>query len=526
MKPFRPLLAVAALFLAACATAPQPVVTPAPVAQVQPAPAPAARRFKILQVNDVYKIEGLEGGMSGGLSRLRTLRTHLESDGTPLLLLHAGDILYPSVASKYLEAKQMIDVMNLLDGDAVAHDQKLIVTFGNHELENKDDKILLQRLNESRFQWLVTNTLHCPGESCRPFPGTHTSLVVDLQGLRVGLMGLLYPLDRGYARSSEVAASARATVDSLKRAGARVIVAVTHQDMGDDVKLVESIPGIDVVIGGHDHLFMQQRVGNTWVTKADADVKSAIVYDITVPSEGPIRTAPVRVVVDSTIPKDPQVDAAVQRWMAALSEKLGGNTTIGTTRNLLEGVEPAVRGRETALGNLLADVARERMKTDVGVVNGGGIRINDNIPPGPITRYDMEGVFYYANGLVAFEATGQQLLDMLRNSVSRVDAGDGRFLQVSGLRFRYHPANGQFVVNASDVEVGGKPLDLNRRYSIATVDYLYKNGTEDGYELFSDDNRPPKINTQLEADFRTETEAYIRKVGIITTAIEGRITRQ
>ena len=520
MKPFRPLLAVAALLVTACATAPQPSAAPASQA------APATQRFKILQVNDVYKIEGLEGGASGGLARLRTLRTHLESDGTPLLLLHAGDILYPSVASKYLDAKQMIDVMNLLDGDAAAHDEKLIVTFGNHELELKDDRILLARLADSRFQWLVTNTMHCPGEACRPFPGTHTSLVVDLQGLRVGLMGLLYPLDRGYARSGDVAASARATVDSLKRAGARVIVAVTHEDMSDDVKLAQNIPGIDVIIGGHDHLFMQQRVGNTWVTKADADVKSAIVYDVTVPSEGPVRTAPVRVVVDSTIPKDPVVDAAVQRWMAALGDKLGGNTTIGTTRNLLEGVEPAVRGRETALGNLLADVAREQMQTDVGVVNGGGIRINDNIPPGPITKYDMEGVFYYANRLVAFEATGQQLLDMLRNSVSRVDAGDGRFLQVSGLRFRYHATNGQFVVNAGDVEVAGRPLDLGRKYTVATVDYLYNKGMDDGFALFSDANRPPKVNTQFEADFRTETEAYIRERKTIDTDIEGRITRQ
>ena len=35
---------------------------------------------------------------------------------------------------------------------------------------------------------------------------------------------------------------------------------------------------------------------------------------------------------------------------------------------------------------------------------------------------------------------------MLRNSVSRVDAGDGRFLQVSGLSFTYHPRDGEFVV--------------------------------------------------------------------------------
>ena len=481
-------------------------------------------RFKILQVNDVYKIEGLEGGQSGGLARLRAYRKHLESDGTPVLVLHAGDALYPSVMSKYLEARPMVDVLNRLDGDANAFDPRLVVTFGNHELDPSTPDVLLARLNDSQFHWIATNTFRCNPECNQRFPKTEDLIVEDLGGTRVGLFGLLYPTKKSYAQTTDVKAAARDAVAKLRARGARVVIGITHEDMGDDRTLVSEVPGIDLVIGGHDHLFLQDRVGTTWITKADADVKSLIVYDITVPAHGPIATTPVRVVVDSTIPKDPDVDAAVQRWMTALGEKLGGNETIGYTKFLLEGVEPAVRGRETALGNLLADVARAQMQTDVAVINGGGIRINDNIPPGPITTYDMEGIFYYSNRLVAFTATGQQLLDMLRNSVSRVDAGDGRFLQVSGLRFAYHPP--QFTVNAEDVEVNGKPLDLNATYSVATVDYLYLHGTEDGYALFADATRPPKVHEDREADFRKSVEAYVREKGTIDTAIDGRIVRK
>jgi hypothetical protein len=60
--------------------------------------------FKILQLNDVYKIEGLQNGAVGGLARIRAVRKQLEADGAPVLLLHAGDLLFPSVASKYLGA--------------------------------------------------------------------------------------------------------------------------------------------------------------------------------------------------------------------------------------------------------------------------------------------------------------------------------------------------------------------------------------------------------------------------------------
>jgi 2',3'-cyclic-nucleotide 2'-phosphodiesterase (5'-nucleotidase family) len=511
----RRLIAALTLFTAGCATH---------IAQ-------PPTRFKILQINDVYKIEGLEGGQLGGLARVRTLRKLLESDGSKVFVMHGGDALFPSVMSKYLDAKPMVDVMNLLDGDGAKFDPRLMVGLGNHELDKSDDRILLARLKESQFHWVATNTEYCKAPNdCAPFR-TLGDPVVETIGLDLGdgreaaVLGLLYPIAKPYARSTDVIAAARDAHVALTEAGADLTIAITHEDMPDDVRLAQELPGIDLVIGGHDHLFTQQQVGSTWITKADADAKSAIVYDITIDANGRMNTAPLRIVLDSTIAKDPAVDARVQQWMATLTEKLGGNETIGMTKNLLEGVEPAVRGRETALGNLLTDVARRQMGTDVAILNGGSIRINDNVPPGPIAKYDMEGIFYYTNSLVAFNVTGQQLLDMLRNSVSRVDAGDGRFLQISGFRFTYHPRDGKFIVDASDVEIDGKPLDVNATYSMSTIDYVYLSGTDDGYTLFSDATRPPKIHTDREADFRKTVESYIREQGTVTQSVEGRIVR-
>jgi 2',3'-cyclic-nucleotide 2'-phosphodiesterase (5'-nucleotidase family) len=496
-----------ALFLASCATAPSQT----PV------------RFKILQLNDVYKIEGLEGGQAGGLARVRTLRKQLESDGTTVLVLHAGDALYPSVMSKYLDAEAMVDVLNLLDGDPNAADPRLIVTFGNHEFDKSDPAVLLKRLEQSQFQWVATNTKWCDPACEKNFPKATNLAIVPVGSAKIGILGLLYPLKKSYVQTFDPVAEAREAVGVLSSQGVEVIIAITHQDMGDDANLVRQVPGIDLVIGGHDHLFMQQQVEGKWITKADADAKSVVVYDITVPpTNAPLATAPLRVTLDQTVPKDPSIDAAVSRWMTALSAKLGGNETLGTTENLLEGVEPAVRGRETALGNLLADAAREQMQTDIAIINGGSIRLNDNIPPGPITSYDMEGIFYYTNALVAFRATGQQILDLLRNGVSRVDAGDGRFLQVSGLRFVYRGT----TVDAADVQIAGKPLDLSATYTVATLDYVYQHGTDDGFTLFSDANRPPKVNTDRESDFRKTVEQYIRSRGRVEVDVEGRIVRR
>lgn len=517
MKRFLTLLP--ALLIAACASVP---ATPPPAG----APALAGPgRFKILQINDVYKIEGLEGGQTGGLARVRSLREHLESDGTPVLVLHGGDALFPSVMSKYLEAKPIVDIMNMLDGDPAAADPHFFVTFGNHEFDKSDARILVERMRESGFQWLGANTRWCNPECDQRFPGQQDRAIVELDGMRIGLFGIIYPLKKTWVEATDPVAAAHQQVAALRAEGAQVVIALTHQDMGDDAGLLRAVPGIDLIIGGHDHLYAQQQVDGRWVTKADADAKSAIVYDVTVPRDGAIRTAPLRIALDATVPRDPQIDQAVDGWLAILNAALGGNQNLGQTRNLLEGVEPAVRGRETALGNLLADAAREQMQTDIAILNGGGIRINDNIPPGPITKYDMEGVFYYKNNLVAFRATGEQVLELLRNAVSRADAGDGRFLQVSGLSFVYRPSATGFTVDPRDVRVGGNLLDPAATYTVATSDFLYLHGIEDGYTLFTDPRRPPKVNVEREADFRSTVEAWIRARGTVDSAIEGRIVR-
>ena len=518
MRRLTPLFAL--VILAGCTT-------------LAPTPAPPAAHFRILQVNDVYKIEGLEGGKIGGLARLRELRRHLESDGTALLVLHAGDALYPSVMSKHLEARPMVDVMNLLDGDSRAFDPGLIVTFGNHEFDNRDPDVLLARLRDSQFSWVSSNTLQCDPECDGRFPGVAENVVRDIDGIRVGILAVTYPLKKSYVQTTDPLEAAAAEVKKLRQAGADFVVALTHQDMPADAQLVRDVPGIDLVVGGHDHIFLQEQVGDTWITKADADALSVIVHDVTVPRCAGRRAAgceprsiPLRISVDASIPKDERVAARVSEWLEALGEKLGGNETLGTTRNLLEGTEPVIRGRETALGNFLADIAREQMNTDVALLNGGGIRINDNIPPGPITRYDLEGIFLFSNRLVAFRARGADILEMLRTSVSEADSADGRFLQVSGLSFAYSKQGNAFTVAPEDVLVNGERLDLERTYTVATTDFIYTRGVEDDYMLFAEATRPPKVNEEREIDFREAVEKWIRAKRVVDVAVEGRIVRR
>jgi len=526
--------------------------------RVEPAAPPphGGARFTILQINDVYKIEGLEGGRVGGLARVRTLRKRLEAEGRPVLLLHAGDLLFPSVMSKYLRAQPMIRVLNLLDGDAAAFDPNLFVVFGNHEFDDRDPGTLLGRVAQSDFSWISSNTRYrsTPSSTGTPFStrlaNVSEAVVKDVAGVRVGIFGLTTDAQpRDYvAYDYDLPARRRAierALEKLRAGGAAAIVALTHQDLDEDVRLAREFPAVGLVVGGHEHFFLERKVGRTEITKADADAKTAIVHDVRVAGDGSIDDSLRKVELDTAIEKDPTVDSEVQSSLKELAAAVKTQTgrdleeVVGETENLLEGVEPAVRGRETALGNFLTDVVRDRMKTDVGFINGGAIRINDNIPPGPIRNYDLEGIFYFDNSVVSFEITGAELLDLLRTSVSKVHAGHGRFLQVSGIRFRYHvagtPDEPAYTVPESEVEVFPRGaarwerLDPARRYTAASLDYIWENGYRDGYALFSKGRggASPRRLDPAPPHWRAITEEAIRALPgrRVTSKIEGRIVR-
>jgi len=514
------------------------------------------RGFTILQVNDTYKIEGLEAGGIGGIARLRTLRRQVEAAGRDVLVLHAGDLLFPSVMSKYLGGAAMVDALNRLDGSD-AFDDRLFATFGNHEFDPKTAETLFERLAESRFSWLSADTgfrlagMDAPVPLAGHAPRVAATALVEVGGIRVGLFGLTLAGDpRPWASYSDLdsrIAAARAAVAELRSRGAETIVALTHQAIEDDLTLAERVPGIDWIAGGHEHVRVARRAGATGISKADADARTAVRIDVDEGEPGRFAWSSAWVPLDRSVEQDPGLLGVVASWLTRLAEKVRERSgrdlleVVGTTEHALEGIEPVIRGRESALGDFLADVMRDRLGTDLAFVNAGQIRVNDDVPAGGALRvYELEGIFYYDSVAVAIELTGAELLELLRRSVSQAHLAHGRFLQVSGIRFRYHATAGEgdwvhTRVAAEEVEVRPRdgdrwqPLDLRRTYSAATVDWLAENGCRDGYPLFSAGcgGESPALLPRPQLSWRGITEEAIAALPErrITTAIDDRIVR-
>jgi 5'-nucleotidase len=173
------------------------------------------------------------------------------------------------------------------------------------------------------------------------------------------------------------------------------------------------------------------------------------------------------------------------------------------------------------VGNLITDAFRKAMRADVAFINGGSIRADSMISAGRLTKRDLLEIIPFKNKVVKLELTGAALRAMLEHGVARSaeDSQPGRFPQVSGIRFTFdagRPAGSRVV----DVKVNGVPLDNQKKYSLATTNFLMEGG--DGYEILKT-ARVLIAPAQGPSDFDAVRQSLATRP--ITPKVDGRIKR-
>src|SRR5918995_1764495 len=207
---------------------------------VRSAPPPIPLKpVRFLLVNDVYVADTIVGGR-GGLARVATVRNRLADQGRILFVL-AGDVLSPSVLSRYYNGRQMIEAFNAAKLD--------YATFGNHDFDIEADT-LVSMIAASKFKWLSSN---CTLANGSPIPKVLPWDTLRVSGHKVGLFGLtLQGPYRPEIRCTDPDSAAKRTVETLSAEGADLIVAISHQTVKADRDLLVREPRIDLVLGGHE----------------------------------------------------------------------------------------------------------------------------------------------------------------------------------------------------------------------------------------------------------------------------------
>lgn len=524
------------LALAACGPKAPP---PAPVAP------PPADDVRVIIINDTYRIEGDPSSERGGMARVRTLRAELEAEHGPVLVLHAGDFLFPSFLSRSFKGAQMVDVLGLLDGDAEAADDRLLVTFGNHEFDKGKAKyapMLDARIDESAFRWVSSNIDWAVGDDGAPMIDSENlieDVIVDVGGVPVGVFGITLPFTTpayvaGYADPVE---TARARTADLRARGARYVIGLTHQDLAADRALLEALgdAGPDLVAGGHEHARQDERVGPRHVVKADADAFSAAVVHLRRAESG-VQTG-VRFVdlEGEEVAEDPMVAAAVQGWIdkqgtGFCEEKLGEpagclDAPLTVAGSTLVASELEIRRFETNLGDWVADRMLDAWRdqgVQVAFINAGALRINRDIAQGsPVTRREVEELLPYPSETQRVRLDRATLEAVLARAV-RDWTGQGHWLQVAGIAFTHDPATGTVSNLTLLTPDGGRPLGPDESVEAVTVTYLTTPETgQDGYTMLTPDmlvgGKGPAVKDLVLEGLRAAGDAGI------APEVEGRV---
>ena len=478
-------------------------------------------------------------GGKGGYVRLEQAVRAVREDRPEALFLDAGDIFQGTLFWVQHRERMPAALVDKMGYQAIIP--------GNHEFDDGPE-VYLRMVNalqtpvlsaNTRFE---TNLLAAGGHKIR------ASLIVDNNGRKIGIIGIANP-DTPFLSSPgpsvhfgawlqgqpegqqsspqdgqipDLGASLREAVAGLEAKGVNIIVALTHLGLGKDRELARAVDGLDVIVGGHSHSLLanspdlqKKAEGPYPVVEKSPNGNPVLVVTASTAclylgrlEAGFDKAGVVRTWQGEPIPLDeatllamdaPGPDPALVRliddFAVPVAEMMG--LSLGTIRNRLpattEGqlLEPQdvrdCRMRECLTGNVVTDAIRAMAfdGNQIVVLNGGALR--HSLPGGTVTMGDVLGTLPFNNVLMRTRMQGSMLLQVLEHGVSAHEEGEGRFLQVSGLRYAFDPARqaGQRVTMAEvqtqgpdGLDDGWRPVQPDALYPVVTIDYLVGGGDD------------------------------------------------
>ena len=470
-----------------------------------------------IQVNDVYEIAPIEGGKTGGMARVATLKKMHKAQNPNTFLLMAGDFLSPSLYNslqyrgKRVRGKQMVETMNTAGVD--------LAIFGNHEFDINEAE-LQERLNESSFQWVASNAFHKTSSGSVPFQKltasgreqVPTRFILNLKDAdgtkaRIGFIGITIASVRSsYASFEDPLAAAKKIYNEIKDS-CDAVIAVTHQGISADLRLAEELPALAAVIGGHEHNMRFQKRGNVFVTKAHANARSAFIIKLKLDKNlKSQQLEPVLKYINDSIAADAATQAVVQKWVRVADSNLatlGFNPANIILRNgePLDGRETETRDRRTnlteAIVQAMADACPE---ADVAIFNAGSIRLDDILEM-PVTEYDILRTLPFGGGIREVDMNGNLLKRVL--TAGRRNRNSGGFLHYTPVIF--DSASASWTLK-------NEPIADQKIYRVAVTDYLLA-GLEENLGFLNVDN--PEVVRSYPADMTPNSSKSDIRLAVI-----------
>lgn len=488
-------------------------------------------KFNLLYTNDLHAhVEPHRVGWVsetrnvGGFANIATLVKREKAKNPNTLYVDAGDYFTGPYISSLTKGEAIIDVLNTIPLDAA--------TVGNHEFDHGWENVPIQ-FEKANFPIINGNIFV---KSTNQLVWNVPYRIVTLNGIRIGIIGLHGKFAFYDTTSDEMIKGVecrdeeeylRYYIDTLK-GRTDLILLLVHQgipgrqsttgstdvarNLQKDIELAQRVPGIDILVTGHAHQGTKEPLisNGTIIVSTDALGielgKLELTYDRKKDKIVYFKNH-LDYVFDDEVKDDSLTLATIQKWKFKLKDI--------TDQKISYTPSPLTRsyGEESLLGNLTSDAIKEAYpEIDLAVTNSGALR--QDIPAGDITLGSLISAFPFPNTVVICEVTGAQLLQLLDHAASLTNG----ILQVSaGVNFTYIPTqeSGKRVI---DITLHGKKIESNKRYKVATSNFVADGG--DGYGIFKQ-----SINIQRTPDEIVQVMArYLSKRPVYKSALEGRLT--
>jgi 5'-nucleotidase len=486
------------------------------------------KAVQVLQLSDLH---GAIEGTSFGAALLTSNWAADRTANAATVSVSSGDNIgaAPPISTEF-EELPTIEALNAMKLD--------VSTMGNHEHDRNIDH-LNKMIGASDFQWVVSNysegaldVLKSGSKQAKNYT------IIERGGVKIGVVGSNTPetIEQVFPGNLDYtdAAGAKKTIVinpgvvginkaivEAKAAGAEIVIVVIHQgwlENADGVakglfnSLGTQIKGAAAIYGGHSHqtfasvipgtvrtaptVLGQVRNAGVEYTRTQICMRGGKVVGQSIQHVLRSASATINTSVASTVSTaDVETAAMVKKYKDQLSAKL--DVKIGQVSGVFpRGGSPAVeRSGETPMGNYMADLLRAKYKTDFAIQNGGGIRdtfpaktyipantalVRTGTGPLDVTLGDAFTVFPFGNQVATTVVTGANLWKALENSVGGNYPGDGRFAQVSGLKYSFDASKpiGSRIVSVTKLD-GTDIAKDSKEYTLTTLDFLIYGG--DGY---------------------------------------------
>jgi len=435
------------------------------------------KQLTILHTNDMhgdFLPEDMNGIQTGGLKRLSGYVQKTRKENPNTIYAMAGDMFRGSVIDSEYLGLSTIDMVNIMNPD--------ISCIGNHEVDYGIAHLLF--LEKCATFPIINANLFITMNNARLFSPCKT---IHVDGMNIMFIGILTDevisstktekVIGSFIDIEEAAKEIGVICDNYKTVDIDVTILLTHIGIEEDRKLAKLLDpdwGIDLIIGGHSHTFMNEPeiVNNIPIVQAGYGTDQIGRFDLIIDDENnriekwEWECIPIN---EHTAPEDPNIQELINHYKDVTDSKYGRIIT-----NLNRKLTHPCRTQETELGNLYADIMQDESSFDIMLFGSGSIRKEEF---GPLVTYaDLIENTPFDDKVYMVTVTGEQFKKMVLH-ILRDEAWNGHteFYQFSkGVHIVYKKSTHELL----EFDFNNQPITPDMRLKIALQNYHFINFNE------------------------------------------------